>query len=567
MDPETRNESEVERIGPFLVLRRLASSGPREAFLATDDGDRQVVLKVLDAPHLGDGLLDPKIADDASSYARLSHPNLVKVVELFSSGGRLLIALESVEGSTLNVVRAALLRGQHKLDDACWLYVASCIFGGLAAAHAAVGADGKAAPIVHGNVNPSNVHVTWDGAIKLGDFGVASIGDATRDSSSALAWGGHGYSAPEQANGGPVGPPADVYSATLVLWELLAGRKAIERGAESATGALDRRSAPSFPSLDRLRPDVDARVREVVRAGLQPDPSKRSVDAARVCEVLRSVADAEAARRRFTTALAEIRSENGRASGVTLVAAAAVTRRPPPVPPPRKPLAKPPVPVRPEPIEVELDVEPDPESTQPTIHSAPRLPAAVTVRRRRSLPIAGVAMLGAVVLVAGAAVALLVPRGSARAAHREEAPLTATTPAAAELESNAATAAPIASAAAPVASAPAPVASAPAPVATEPAPAATAPAPAATAPAPAGDVPAEPSPAPAAVEDAIPPDVGELRMPPEAAGHRIYVDGRTVSEGAEAVRVSCGPHTVRIGSAGRAQRVDVPCGAALPLTR
>jgi hypothetical protein len=56
-------------------------------------------------------------------------------------------------------------------------------------------------------------------------------------------------------------------------------------------------------------------------------------------------------------------------------------------------------------------------------------------------------------------------------------------------------------------------------------------------------------------------------MPPSAAGHRIFVDGRTVSEGTDPVRVPCGPHAVRIGSAGRLQQIDVPCGSALSLTR
>jgi serine/threonine-protein kinase len=565
MTVESRSEPEVLQFGPFRVLRRLASCGAREAFLAVDGADRRVVLKALSAPQSDDGLLDLRIADEATSYARLSNPNLVKVVELFSSGGRLLIALEHIEGSTLNVVRAALARGQHKLDDACWYYVASCIFAGLAAAHAAIDAGGQAAPILHRNVNPSNVHVGWDGAIKLGDFGVASIVEATRDSNPGLTWGGYGYLAPEQANAQPIGPHTDVYSATLVLWELLTGRKAVERAAEPATDLLDRMAAPSFPSLDELRPDIDPAVREVVRTGLLADPSKRSVDAARVCEVLRNATDMENARQRFATALAGIRSEKARPSGTAFVAGqmapaapapppaaskptapgVAGPRHPPPLPPRCKAAQKPPLPVRPTPIELELDIEPDPDSTPPTTHSEPEISGTSTVVRSRPKSIARLPMLVAGVLVAGmlvagVAIAFVVPRGSANAARLNEAPVKAAIPE--------------------TLSPPTERLSPP-----KPEPTAAAQTPTAPAPDPSTEAPAEPPSAPTPDTDLIPRDLGELQMPSGAAGHRIFVDGRTAGEGATPIRVPCGPHTVRIGSAGRVQHIDVPCGSALPL--
>jgi serine/threonine-protein kinase len=527
MDVEAQHTPEARQIGPFRVVRQLESCGAREAFLAVDAAEHQVVLKVLAAPQSEDGLIDPRIADEASAYARLSHPNLVKVVQLFSASGRLLVALETVEGSTLNVVRAALVRRLQKLDDACWYYVGACIFGGLAAAHAALDAGGNPAPILHGNVNPSSVHVSWDGAIKLGDFGVASIVETTRDSNPGLSWGSYGYLAPEQASARPVGPHTDVYSAALVLWELLAGRKAVERIAESATDLLDRMAEPSFPSLDEIRPDVDRRVREVLQAALQGDPGKRGVDAAGICEVLHSATDMEKARNALAFALANVRSEK-----------AAGTWRPPPVPRPRHapPKPPPPPPIQAKVVELALedveplDVEPERESVQPTSHSAIELPGPAPAARTPSRTIAGIVTLAAAVLAAGIAIPLVIPRAAAHAARR-------TTPAP-EAEPTAAAIAP-------------------------------------PAPAPAGEpsaAPSEESPSEEASEetpapDPIPPNVGELQMPASADGHRIFVDGRTVSEGTAPVRIHCGPHEIRIGSAGRLQNVNVPCGSPLALTR
>jgi serine/threonine-protein kinase len=541
MNVEGELQPDAPQIGPYRILQRLSSCGEREAFLATDAAERHVVLKVLGAPPSVDGPLDPRITDEASSYARLSHPNLVRIVDLFSASGRLLIALETIEGTTLNVLRASLVRSLHKRDDACWIYVASCVFAGLAAAHAAVDALGKAAPILHGNVNPSIVHVAWDGTIKLGDFGVASIVEAARDSNPGLGWGSYGYLAPEQASARPVGPQADVYSAMLVLWELLAGRKAVERLGDSATDLLDRMAQPDFHSLDELRPDIDQRVRDVVRAGLEPDPSKRTVDAAQVCDLLRSVTDLEAARLRFALTLADLQSEK-----------VAGSRRPPPVPRPRKPARKPPLPVRPAVVELVLDaeaesepeprLEPESQSMLPTSHSAPEIAALVKVRRAHSESMGRVAMFAAPVLVAGLAIGLSLPRLSANAARREQAPV------------------------------PTAASTAQTPPAPEPGGTAAAQEPATSASAPAPEPAAEPPPAKPAAEEApaadpIPFDVGELQMPASAAGHRIFVDGRTASEGTDPVRVHCGAHEIRIGSAGRLQQIDVPCGSSLAMTR
>jgi len=98
---------------------RQALAGARQTLLATDGPERQVVLEVLGAPKRNEGLLALQIADEVTSYARLSHPNLVKVVDLFSSDGRLVIALEYVDGITLELLRDALdgVRVLHARDD------------------------------------------------------------------------------------------------------------------------------------------------------------------------------------------------------------------------------------------------------------------------------------------------------------------------------------------------------------------------------------------------------------------------------------------------------------------
>ncbi len=96
----------TERIGRFRVLKRMPSPGSRDVFLATDLKGLQVVLEVLGAPQRNQGLFDPTLAEEAATYAGLSHPNLVKVVDLFSADGRFVIAIEYVDGTTLDVLRS-----------------------------------------------------------------------------------------------------------------------------------------------------------------------------------------------------------------------------------------------------------------------------------------------------------------------------------------------------------------------------------------------------------------------------------------------------------------------------
>jgi serine/threonine-protein kinase len=619
---EPQREQNVEMLGQFRVVRRLASGSGRDVFLAEDAEARRVVLKVLGAPQLDEGLLDPRITEEARAYARLSHPNLVKVVDLFSVDGSLVIALEYVEGSTLNVVRAALGRMQLALDDGCWIYVASSIFAGLAAAHAARDSSGNPAPILHRNINPANVYVAWDGTIKLGDFGVAAVADAMHNSNPGLTWGSYGYFAPEQARPMPIGPHTDVYSVMLVLWELLAGRKAVERGALSEVELLDLMASPNIPPLAQIRPDIDLRVSELVRAGLQRDPTKRTVDAAGACKILRTVGNVGTAHERFASALARILSEGTRSSGEHAVSshiwsgehavsshtssgehtvsshtssgehsapsrpssdehslsstpsplAPLVPPAPPSQPSPRQP---PPLPARALQSQRARDAQRDSTSVHPTTHSpvAPA-PDPATPKVRGAVAFAGAVSCACALLVA----VLLgppAPETAARRAPRAEESL-APVPSSAPIPSTAllSSVAPDPSIA-PVPST-APVAStAPLPSSEPPPPSATATpeAPADTpAEAPANAAAAASAAASAAAPDPdvaadIPADQGELRPPPYAAGHRIYVDGRVVGEGTDPIRVKCGSRSVRVGSAGRLQQIDVPCGEAIDLAR
>jgi serine/threonine-protein kinase len=629
VDPE-----KIERIGRFRIIEPLGSGNARDLFLGEDDAGVRAVLKVLGAPDRNQGLMAPRVADEMSAYGSLSHPNLVKVLDLFSTEGQFVIALEHVEGASLSVARAALKRGGGALDDAAIMYVGASLFAALAAAHEAKDTSGKLAPVLHRNVNPSSVQLAWSGAVKLGNFDVASVSTSLRDSSPGFTWGSYGYSAPELVRQQPVGPAADVYSAAIVVWELLAGRKAIERGALTDAEVLTAMASPKLPSLDVLRPDADKRVRDALRVALEVDPARRLVTAAELRDALAATIDVDTERGRLVRTLEHVRPEVARPKAASKPHLSETPRVPPPRPaakkntmmgiggppsaPPIAPKPAPPAPAPPPPppamprppppardpappssaprlaaiigstvdalattqlgeapislspeLAVSLPSEslpapPPPPPPPPIFHRAPPEPPAPPpprppvdalafeplatapspgARRRAGLIALGVVLGGLIVVLV--VVQLYVGKSRANAAAAGPASAHVASPAVALPPATTTTSSQSATTTVP----PAPTAVAPAPSS---APSVT--------PAPA----TEPS-SGGASGPAIPADRGELVFPPYAAGHRIFVDGRVVGDGAQPALVPCGSHSVRIGSAGTPQQVDVPCGQAITI--
>jgi serine/threonine-protein kinase len=294
------NQAPLDRLGGYRVLRRIATGGTSDVLLANAEGplgfERQVVLKLLLSQYRDDDQFARMFAREAAAYARLSHSSIVRLFDFFSQNEQLVMVLEFVDGSPLNRLRAGLKDIGRKLTDMSSLYVADRVFDALSAAHGYLDASGNPSPVIHRDVNPSNVLVAWNGEVKLADFGIARVTGVRSDTQAGLIKGTFGYMAPEQVNGGDIGPHTDVYAAGILLWEMLAHRKAIQRGALPEIEILRAMAEPHIVSLDVLRPDLDRRIRDVVKATLEPDYRKRTITAEEVCRTLRDVAMPSAGR-------------------------------------------------------------------------------------------------------------------------------------------------------------------------------------------------------------------------------------------------------------------------------
>lgn len=244
--------------------------------------------------------IDPKWADDpefirmfldeARLAAVLDHPNVVRVHDLGHDEVGPFFVMDYIHGETL----LAMLRratGPVPIEHALTIGIASAT--GLHHAHTRRDFEGKPLALIHRDVSLSNILVTYDGGVKLVDFGIAKAmgGDGTRPS---IRKGKVGYMSPEQCKGASLDGRSDVFALGIVLWELLAGRRLFHDDNEFTS--MNRIVNHDAPSLREANPDVPESIADAVHRALQRRPSERFSDAREMARALEDAA-ADANRR------------------------------------------------------------------------------------------------------------------------------------------------------------------------------------------------------------------------------------------------------------------------------
>src|SRR3978361_1571377 len=199
--------------GRYRVLERLARGGTSTVYSAGDERlHRPVAVKVMSAALSTDPAFADRFAREARVAARLSHPNAVSVYDQGTDGSHVFLVMELVRGRTLR----DLLRERGVLSPAQAVSIMEPVLGALAAAHRA--------GLVHRDVKPENILLSDDGAVKVADFGLARAIEADASSTrTGLMMGTVAYCPPEQISRGSADARSDVYSAGVVLFELLTG--------------------------------------------------------------------------------------------------------------------------------------------------------------------------------------------------------------------------------------------------------------------------------------------------------------------------------------------------------
>src|SRR5262245_12742561 len=228
MEGVTAKAVSQANFGKYRLLATLGHGGMAELHIAEQTGiegfSKVVALKRV-LPHLA-GRPDFRrmFFNEAKVVARLEHPNIVTVFELGEVDGSYFISLEYLPGEDLGEILDRTRRRKTPMSIEFALSIGQQCAGALHFAHELVGSDGKIIGVVHRDVNPSNIMLTFHGQAKLLDFGIAKVKGGALETRAGAFKGKPAYSAPEQASSGIVDRRTDVFCLGIVLWECITGQ-------------------------------------------------------------------------------------------------------------------------------------------------------------------------------------------------------------------------------------------------------------------------------------------------------------------------------------------------------
>jgi serine/threonine protein kinase len=242
--------------GKYQLVKRLARGGMAEVFLAKQSGpegfNRLVALKRI-LPHLVDSQDFVRMfLDEARLAAQLSHPNVVHIYDFGKVDEHYFIAMEYVPGVHAgNLIKHA---EKERLPDVLVARIGADACAGLNYAHDLRDVEGRALHLVHRDVSPPNLLVSYDGAIKLVDFGIAKAVSCVEQTRPGVVKGKFAYMSPEQTIGQKLDGRSDVFSLAILMWELLAGKIMVPR-TDPVDGMRMIRDG-RFPPIEKERPDL-----------------------------------------------------------------------------------------------------------------------------------------------------------------------------------------------------------------------------------------------------------------------------------------------------------------------
>ena len=248
------------KFGKYHLLGPLAQGGMGALYLAVtgDRGlERLMVIKTV-LPHLADAEYVARFRDEAKVVVKLSHGNLIPVFDAGLVGGELFLAMDFVEGRDLRAVwnRCAKKQVAFPIDVA--VYIVKELCRGLAYAHSFPDLN-----LVHRDVSPPNVLVSYTGEVKLTDFGLASSTLKLEKTAPGIIYGKVAYMSPEQARGEKLDGRSDMYAAAIVLWELLTGRQLFPPGKDQPQDLLARAKNPEVMRPSKRAPRVPVELDEI----------------------------------------------------------------------------------------------------------------------------------------------------------------------------------------------------------------------------------------------------------------------------------------------------------------
>ncbi|MFZ5442559.1 MAG: serine/threonine-protein kinase, partial [Myxococcota bacterium] len=266
-----------QAFGRYTLLLPLSTGGMGEIFLAQLQGahgfDKLCVIKKILPQLAEDRDFVARFVDEARTLVKLSHGNIAQVLDMGVNDGAPFIALEFVDGKDLRRVVARMRERNLPLPLSFVLVVMTRVLDALAYAHRKRSDDDRELNLVHRDVSPQNVLISYEGEVKIIDFGLAKSTMSLAKTNPSIVLGKFMYMSPEQARHKAVDRRSDLYAAGLCLWELVTGKNPFD---DVPPGELMGRVAnPSIPSLNSVDPLCPLSLSDVVAKALAVDPAQR----------------------------------------------------------------------------------------------------------------------------------------------------------------------------------------------------------------------------------------------------------------------------------------------------
>lgn len=277
----------IERFGRYDLVQRIACGGTAEVFraiLQSEHGFKKTLAVKRLLPSLClDESMSKMLIDEARILVNLQHPNIVQVFDLGIQDGIPFIAMELVDGITLARLLNHLIKERAGLPHPIALFIIEQLLSAIEFAHRARGTDGKTLKIVHRDISPANILISWNGEVKLTDFGIAKWERAEQVTAIGQLKGKCAYMAPEQAMGMAVDTRADLFSTGVVLFEIILGARLFSAENDLEMIERVRRCEIQFDRLKGIAPEI----RSILMMSLAKKPSDRYQLAIEMLEDLR----------------------------------------------------------------------------------------------------------------------------------------------------------------------------------------------------------------------------------------------------------------------------------------
>jgi serine/threonine protein kinase len=270
-------EFSPQAFGKYYLVDKIATGGMAEIFKAKSYShagfEKLLVIKRILQHHSENEDFVKMFIDEAKISVQLQHPNIVHIYDFGKLHSNCYIAMECVDGKDVKQILRKLAERRKYLPEEYAVFIAHDALAGLDYAHNKTNTHGAPQNIVHRDMSPSNVLVSYEGDVKVADFGIAKAEHRAYDTKDGVLKGKFEYMSPEQARGKANHGTTDVFSTGIILWEMLTGRRMFKTDNDLAT--LEKIKSGGYPPPSVLNPHISTRLDEIVMKALAVDRADR----------------------------------------------------------------------------------------------------------------------------------------------------------------------------------------------------------------------------------------------------------------------------------------------------